>query len=201
MQPSGATDDFDVTHRTPHRETDGAWLFRRRRGLATPPMTQTSLVLRPKQKLIRSAWITRLGLMTLFVALAVFETDPVGRALAIFVACMFGLQVSLMPQAGRPTIVATEAGLESRFFGLLTWDEFAALGVRETRCGRSLDIYDRDRKAIIRRTRPRLLQVWMFSTQRFRLPLLRIPERTTSFDAVQFRSQLQQLAGRTFPER
>ena len=54
---------------------------------------------------------------------------------------------------------------------------------------------------MIRRARPRLLQVWMFLTQPFHLPLLRISERMASFDAVQFHAELERLAHRTFPER
>jgi hypothetical protein len=155
----------------------------------------------PNEKVMRSARIMRIVIVAMLLALAVFESDPVGRGLACFAAFWWGASALLIPRAGKPFIVATEAGLESRFFGLLTWDEVAALRVGQRRRIRSLEIYDRDRKATIQRTRPRLLQVWMLLTQPFHLPLLRITERMATFDAAQFRSELERLAGRMFPER
>lgn len=164
-------------------------------------MLPTPLSLRSNEKLMRSARLVRLGLAAVLIALAVFESDPVGRVLASFAAFLFGSSALLIPRAGAPYVVATEAGLGTRSFGLLSWDDVAALHVRQKRGVRSLEIYDRDRAATIRRTRPRLLQFWMFVTQLLHLPLLRITERMASFDAVEFRSQLELLAGRTFPER
>ncbi len=159
------------------------------------------LALMPNEKLMRSARITRVVMVAVLLTLATFESDPVGRALACFAAFWFGVSALLIPRAGKPYVVATEGGLESSFFGLLPWDEVAALRVRRRRRIRSLEIYDRDRKATIQRTRPRLLQVWMLLTRPFHLPLLRITERMATFDAAQFRSELEHLAGRTFPER
>ena len=138
----------------------------------------------------------------MLVVLAVLDSDPVGSALASFAAFMFGVMALPILRRGTPYIVATQAGIESNYFGLLRWDEIAALHIRESRrSGRALEIYDLDRKTMIRRARPRLLQVWMFLAQLFHLPLLRITERMASFDAVQFRSQLERLADRSFPER
>jgi hypothetical protein len=149
---------------------------------------------------MRAARATRLVLAGLFLMLAVFEPDPVGRTLACVGAFLFVCSALVIPRGDTPYIVATEAGLESRYFGLLTWDEVAAIRVRQRRRQLSLEIYDRNRKASIRRARPRLLQIWMILTQPFHLPLLRITEWMASFDAVQFRAQLEQLAGRTFPD-
>jgi len=155
----------------------------------------------PNEKLMRSVRLTRLALMGALIAVAVVESDPVGRALAAFAAFWFGVSALVVPRAGTRYVIATESGLETRFFGLLSWDDVAALNVRQRRRGRSLEIYDRDRAQTVRRTRPRLLQAWMFVTQPFHLPLLRISERMASFDAVQVRSELERLAHRTFPER
>jgi hypothetical protein len=157
--------------------------------------------LRPNQKLMRSARLARLVLMGMLFALAVVESDPVGRGLAVFAAFWFGASALLVPRARTLFVVATESGLESRFFGLLSWDEIAAVRVRQRRRGRALEIYDRNRTETIRRTRPRLLQLWMLLSRPLRLPLLRISERMASFDAVEFRSELERLAHRTFPER
>jgi hypothetical protein len=164
-------------------------------------VVSTPLALRPNKRLMRSARLTRLGLAAVFVVLAALESDSIGRALASLVAFLLALGALLIPRAGAPDVVALDAGLENRFFGLLRWDDVAAFHVRDKRGVRSLEIYDRDRKATIRRTRPRLLKLWMIATQSLHLPLLRITERMASFDAVEFRAELERLADRAFPER
>ena len=170
--------------------------------MTSPSVPDRSMIqLKPNAKLMRSVRLTRLALMGGLIALAVVESDPVGRALAVFAGFWFGVLALLVPWAGTSYVIATESGLESRYFGLLSWDEVASVSVRQRRRGRSLEIYDRDRTEMIRRARPRLLQVWMFLTQPFHLPLLRISERMASFDAVQFHAELERLAHRTFPER
>ena len=54
---------------------------------------------------------------------------------------------------------------------------------------------------MIRRARPRPLQAWMLLTRPLNLPLLRITEQMASFDVLAYRERLEQLAGRTFPQR
>jgi hypothetical protein len=164
-------------------------------------MGQMPLTLTANRTLMRSARFIRLAVAAALVALAVVEPDSFGRALASFAAFLFVFWALIIPRGGEVYVIASDAGLESRYFGLLAWDDIRALHVREKRGLRSLEIFDRDRAATIRRTRPRLLQGWMFATQSCHLPLLRISERMASFDAVQFRAQLELLADRKFPER
>lgn len=119
------------------------------------------------------------------------------RALAALAVLLWLISAAIVPRAGTVYLAPTESGVQSRLFGLITWDEIAAVNVREGNHGRSLEIFDRDRKAMIRRARPRLLRLWMVLTQPLDLPLLRITENMASFDAVAYRQQLERLAGRS----
>jgi hypothetical protein len=138
--------------------------------------------------------------MGLCLLLAVFAPNPLARGLAVLGAVLWGAFALIVPRPNVAYLVATSSGLETRYFGLLSWDEIAALRVRQRRRGRSLEVYERDRAKTVRRARPRLLQAWMFLTQPLHLPLLRITERMASFDAVEFRAELERLAERPLPE-
>jgi hypothetical protein len=147
---------------------------------------------------IRRARITW-AVVTLILVLV--APDPLLRALAGVSVLLWLISAAIVPRAGTVYLIPTESGVQSRLFGLITWDEIAAVNVREGNHGRCLEIFDRDRKVMIRRARPRLLQAWMFLTQPLDLPLLRITEDMASFDAMAYRQQLEQLAGRSLPQR
>jgi hypothetical protein len=162
--------------------------------------SSATVALQPNRRLVRAARTTRLVVAVALLALAIVETDPVGRALACLAAFVIGATALLIPRGRTPLFVATVAGLETRFFGFLAWDEVSAIRIRQRRRYKILEVYERDRDDLIRRTRPRLLQAWMILTKPFHLPLLKFAEPMASFDAVEVRAQLEGLADRTFPD-
>jgi hypothetical protein len=162
------------------------------------PVNQAPPVLRPNDTRLRAIRIKRIGLAVAALLVAVLVSDHAVRAFAAAAGLLWVVSAMIVPRAGRVYLAATETGLESPLFGLITWDEIAALNVRESNHGRSLEIFDRDRKTMIRRARSPFLRAWMFLTQPFNLPLLRITEQMASFDALAYRAQLEQFAGRTF---
>jgi hypothetical protein len=184
-----------------HAEPNGGYLQlvadRADEGLVNSSAT---LELEPNQRLMRAARITRLVVAAGLLVSAIAEPDPVGRALACLGAFVIGSTALLIPRGRTPLLVATAAGVETRLFGFLAWDEVSAIRVRQRRRYRILEVYERDRDDLIRRTRPRLLQAWMILTKPFHLPLLKFAEPMASFDAVEVRAQLEGLAHRAFPD-